>query len=211
MEGKGKHISWQSAYHGTSFPSKNTRSRPRVIKSNQTDISNVQLSKWPPEDVPTFITTDYDAAEWYANRSSLDGGNQVVIELDVSCRSAAGDHDFEQILLDLGINRQVNEPFSDSNPDETEFIYDLIYRPEVRRELEKRGFDGLAVYDPFSSQEIPVVIIWHRQQVKIIGVHSVENAHDTKKTYTDQTGVQKEYDPDLGDWVVTRLPPGWSD
>lgn len=211
FEGTGNRVSWHSAYHGTSFPTRSTRGHTRKVKSNVSDTSTRALAKWPPEGVPTFITTDYDAAEWYANRSSLDGGEDVVIELDVSCKNAAGPDDFEKVLQDLRLSREEIDHSWEYDQEHTEFTYDLIYREDVRRELESRGFDGLVVDDPFSNQEIPAIIVWHRSQVKVIGIHPISQERDTRKNYTDDRGITKEYDPDIGDWVVTRLPSGWAD
>jgi len=210
-EGKGRSVNWKSAYHGTVFPTRSTKHKIKNTGANKTKELPRNLQSWPPDGIPVFITQDYDAAVWYAQRKEIVAGEEYVIELDVHCKNAASEQQLQNVMNDLGIMRSDWDPFADPDPSKTEYTWDSIYRDDVRNELERQGFDGFIGMDPFSNVDIPVIIVWHKSQVRVIGAHTAGDDHDTVKQYTDESGIEKEYDPEIDDWVVTKIPADWSD
>lgn len=175
----GRRVKWKSAYHAT-------EERKAV--------------NWPKEGVPLFITSDLECAKSYLHYAG-DEGDGVILELDAWCRNAANYNQYLSVL----------EYFEIPELKPPQFPWDAVYSSRVRNELENRGFDGLIGREPEvdTGRDIPVMIVWHRHQVRVIGAHKLEGDVIGQSIFTGNDGVEREYDPESGKWIVTRLPQGW--
>jgi GNAT superfamily N-acetyltransferase len=121
---------------------------------------------------PIFLTTDSDAADWYAQNRG-DGHDQIVpIKVNVKNPITVDSYDdavkLSAILNDAGIQSSVTNgehgwswslPPGDGSPYDGNNPLDVVYHPEARRALVDAGFDAVySKHDEFLNGSIDALI-----------------------------------------------------
>ncbi len=118
------------------------------------------------EGVPAFFTLDRRGAEWYAMERGDPGHEPYVHAAVLSMRHAARYDDLIRAVEEAGAT---TEDVQAHSPNDGDNANDFLYVPGVQQALERRGFDAYEGWDVLTNDEIPIVVVWHPEQIRLRG------------------------------------------
>ena len=107
-------------------------------------------------DRPAFFTCEREGVEMFSGRQGF------VLEAELLATHPCRETDLLTIASELGLPDVFSDDYTDF-PD----VSTYLENPDVRRELEKRGFDGYVGEDGY----LYVVIVWDPDLIKTISVN----------------------------------------
>jgi hypothetical protein len=122
---------------------------------------------------PLFVTTDKGGAQWFATeRSHGQGGIIISGELNVKNPlkiEDGGYHILLDILNTLGIEFEQHPYFycaeiKKFSPYDGANFVDVVFIPLVQRELQKRGYDSVHLFDVLENTSIETYVLFDKSQ-----------------------------------------------
>lgn len=128
---------------------------------------------------PTFLTSDVSGAEWYAKNRG-DAPNIMPVYLGAKSIIDARDEEGIMRLIDTAKRAQIpvkvdrgnygwyfeSPRISEVSPYDGDNPLDLLYAPEMRKQLQKEGFDAVHAWDPLSNADIETYVALQPTQIK---------------------------------------------
>jgi len=100
--------------------------------------------------------------KWYAYERGSYSEKPVITETTIKIERAASLEDLNQAVVETGATR---EDIIEHSPYEGYNEIDYLYVPEVREILKGKGFDNFQGWDVLTNMEIPVTVIFDKDQI----------------------------------------------
>jgi hypothetical protein len=115
---------------------------------------------------PAFFTKDISGAKFFATPSAFtkSSGTPTIIEANIMFKNPC---DWE-LAEDIGMKLNITDNEVRKYTDNLNGPVDFLYVPRFLKELEKLGYDSYMDSDVLLEREIPIVVVWHKNQIKNI-------------------------------------------
>jgi len=110
-----------------------------------------------------IFTKDIKNIEFFSFDQGLSDSEPVVSEHNIIALKPANMKDLITAVSDIYANE---EHIKENSPYNADNIFNYLYVPQVRMELEKQGFDSFKDNVVFHDTDIKVYVVWHKKQIK---------------------------------------------
>lgn len=118
---------------------------------------------------PIFTTTSTWGARFYAYETGGEGA-PTVYSLRVQTKRPANLDYLMDAVAAVGAQEEDVEALGVTFQTEN----DYLYLPTVQEQLERMGYDGYRGLDVLERSDIPILVVWHPEQVEVVGAEVLE-------------------------------------
>ena len=111
---------------------------------------------------PIFFTDKKEDARWYAYERGPISEKPVITETIIKIERTASVEDLNQAVVEAGTT---HEDIRKHSPYEGYNEIDYLYVPKVRETLKRKGFDNFQGLDVLTNMEIPITVIFEKDQI----------------------------------------------
>jgi hypothetical protein len=134
-----------------------------VVYHGQTHYSNTF------EDFkPVFFTSEKDETDFYSTRGR---GTPTLITAKVYFKNTVNMEVLEKVIEELNITDDEADEHGGWTVDDN--TLDFLYVPRLLEKLGEMGYDGYMGWDILFNYEIPIIVVWHKNQIKVLKMEKV--------------------------------------